>query len=56
LRGGASQRGRDDYLASHPVDLLVMGAYSQGRNRHYVAGSTIAAMLQSAPVSCLVVR
>lgn len=53
---GEPQAVLHDYLASHPVDLLVMGAYSQGRNRHYVAGSTIAAMLQSAPVSCLVVR
>ena len=53
---GEPQTVLHDYLATHPVDLLVMGAYSQGRNRHYVAGSTIAAMLQSAAVSCLVVR
>lgn len=53
---GEPQTVLHDYLASNPADLLVMGAYSQSRDGHFVAGNTIAAMLQTAAVSCLVVR
>ncbi|WP_305617862.1 universal stress protein [Polaromonas sp.] len=53
---GEPQAVLHDYVASNPVDLLVMGAYSRGRDHQHVAGSTIAAMLRTAAVSCLVVR
>lgn len=53
---GKPQTVLHDYMAANPVDLLVMGAYSHGRDRQYVAGNTIAAMLRTAAVSCLVFR
>jgi nucleotide-binding universal stress UspA family protein len=45
-----------NYIVTHNIDMLLMGAYSHSPLRNLFIGSTTNAMLQSCPVSVLLFR
>lgn len=45
-----------DYVESHAINLLLMGAYGHSRIRHLVIGSTTVQLLRSSPVPVLLFR
>lgn len=53
---GAPQKVLHEAIETHAADLLVMGAYGHAKDRQMVVGSTIAGMLRTSPISCLVLR
>ena len=53
---GDPQTVLHESIANYAADLLVMGAYGQTKDRQLVVGSTIARMLRTSPISCLVLR
>ncbi|RST48648.1 universal stress protein [Variovorax sp. MHTC-1] len=53
---GEPETALPEYLATIPVDLLVMGAYGHSRIRHLIVGSTTTTLLRTSPVPVLVIR
>ncbi|WP_087021124.1 universal stress protein [Thaumasiovibrio subtropicus] len=45
-----------DYVKTHDIDLLIMGAYGHSRIRQFFVGSTTTKLMGSSPVSMLLLR
>lgn len=45
-----------EYVSSHHIDMLVMGAYGHSRIRRLLVGSTTTTMIRTSPVPILVLR
>lgn len=46
----------EKYIATHNIDLLIMGAYGHNRIRHLIIGSTTAQMLRNSHIPVLLFR
>lgn len=56
LLTGKAETEIEKYLATHNIDLLVMGAYGHNRIRHLIIGSTTAQMLRNSQLPVLMFR
>lgn len=56
LLQGASEAVIANYIKTHDISLLVMGAYGHSRIRHLMIGSTTAQMLRSSHIPVLLYR